>query len=168
MDSRINLRLLEPTDSLEELTRLINRAYAVPAALGVELEGATQGVDRTRQRIARGLCWVAHADDGKLVGTATVSAGWSDPACAYLSRPGLVCRYQLAVEPELHGAGVGHALRQETERWAKALDFTEMVGFTDESHSKQIRAALRDGATIVDRVTWPGDKHAHVVYAKPL
>lgn len=161
------IRMLDASDSIEELTLLVNRAYATLGDAGFKLEGVDQSVERTRQRVAQGACLVA-ALGGALVGTLTLRAGFENPVCPYLAQPNIVCRYQHAVAPEFQGRGIGHALMVESERWARELYFDEIVGYTAEGHAWKRAYWRRNGVVEVDRVQWPGDAFFSVVGAKRL
>lgn len=161
------IRMFDAADSIEALTSMINRAYATLDGNDFRLEGADQSVERTRQKIAQGACLVA-VRDGVLVGTLTVRTGFENPVCAYLARPNIVCRYQHAVAPEVRGRGIGHALMLESERWARELQFDEIVGYTAEGHAWKRAYWQRNGVVEVDRVQWPGDAFFSVVGAKRL
>ena len=167
MQKDISIRLLEKHDSLEELTTLIHRAYASIESAGFQLEAAAQSVERTRERIARGDCFVA-VTDAKLVGTLTVSAGFGTSACDYLKRPDIACFYQWGVDPSVQGFGVGAALWRVMENWTRELGFAELVGHTAKDHARQVAYLQRLGLAPVDEVRFPGDTYVSVVLAKSL
>jgi hypothetical protein len=67
----LTIRPLVADDSLEELTDLLHRAYAVHAAAGLRFTARDQTANVTRHRIDGAECWVA-AEDRRLIGTVTV------------------------------------------------------------------------------------------------
>jgi len=163
----IHIRELAPEDSLEELTSLINRAYARVAALGYRLAGTYQDVEQTRHRVARGACFVAVLDD-TLVGTVTICPGFPNETCAYLARPNLAYRFQFAVEERLQRHGIGGMLRKQASLWARNYGFTELGADTAEGYTEQINAMTKEGFIKVDRIRWPGDDFHSTVLACPL
>ena len=64
------IRLLNESDSLEELTELLHRAYRVLADLNLRYMATHQDVSVTRDRIKNGRCFVAELN-GRVVGTIT-------------------------------------------------------------------------------------------------
>ena len=164
---RVVIRRLQAADSIEQLTGLVNRAYSNLVDAAFRLEGANQSVERTKERIAQGVCLVAEAN-GRLVGTLSMRVGFANPVCRYLAKPNIVCRYQHAVDPAIQGKGIGHALMQESERWARELYFDEIVEYTAEQHSWKRAYWKRNGIVEVDRIQWPGDSFFCIVGAKHL
>ncbi|MBX9736091.1 MAG: hypothetical protein K2X32_04125, partial [Phycisphaerales bacterium] len=55
----LTLRRLRPTDSIEQLTELLHRAYAKQVAMGLHALASHQSPEVTRRRVSRGECFVA-------------------------------------------------------------------------------------------------------------
>jgi GNAT superfamily N-acetyltransferase len=163
----IQIRELHPEDSLEALTTLINRAYARVAAMGYRLAGTYQDIEHTRRRAARGVCFVAVLD-GVLVGTMSACPSFPNDTCAYLTRPELAYRFQFAVAEHLQGNGIGSALRQRVDMWAREYGFTEVGTDTAEGYAERLASMAKEGFVQVDRIRWPGDDFYSVVMARPL
>lgn len=163
----IQIRELCPSDSLEELTALINSAYARVAAMGYRLAGTYQNIEQTRRRAARGVCFVAVLD-GVLVGTMSACPGFANNTCAYLARPNLAYRFQFAVAEHLQQQGIGGFLRQQVDLWAREYGFTEIGSDTAEGYTERLRSMAKEGFVQVDRIRWPGDDFYSVVMARPL
>lgn len=113
--SDILIRPISPDDCLVDLTRLINAAYKKNLDMGFRFVATWQGPDITEQRIKDAHCLVAE-QDGKVVGTATIKQLKYEGAHPWYQRPGTWHLGQFAVEPELHGAGVGRALMDAVEK----------------------------------------------------
>ena len=80
------IRLLADTDSFEELTALLQRAYAPLAARGLRYMTASQDVATTRKRASKGECYVL-AVGATIVGSIVVVpplVRWSE--CAWYDR----------------------------------------------------------------------------------
>jgi len=167
MGLKLQIRPWADSDSIQALTGLINRAYATLRSFGIENEGATQSVQRTGERIARGGCLVALHDE-TLVGTLAFRVGFENSVCSYLAKPNILCLHQQAVEPRLQGCGIGHALMEAAEQWARELGFDEIVEFTAECHPSKRTYWRRNGIVEVDRIQWPGDAYFSIVGAKQL
>jgi len=66
----ITLRRIEASDSLEELTAMLQRAFSRLGRMGLNCTCVDQSVQVTRERIEKGDCYIA-ACAGRLVGTVT-------------------------------------------------------------------------------------------------
>ncbi|WP_420998331.1 GNAT family N-acetyltransferase [Cupriavidus sp. 30B13] len=163
----IQIRELTQDDSLEELTSLINRAYAPVAAMGYRLAGTYQDVEQTRRRVSRGTCFIAVLD-GVIVGTMSICPGFPNETCAYLARPNLAYRYQFAVAEELQGLGIGFMLRKQIEFFARDHGFTELGTDTAEGHTERLDSMTREGYVKVDRIQWPGEDFFSIVMVRQL
>ena len=168
------IRPLAPGDGLQALTALLHRAYASLGAMGLNYTAVDQTVETTRARVAGGHCFVAE-EGGAIVGTVTVNGphdvervpGARD--CAWYLRRDLAHLHQLGVEPAARGQGIGRALIEACERWARnegvfraiALD-TAMPA----THLRQRYAAL--GYAEVGDVQWAGKRYRTVIMVKPL
>src|SRR5664279_1788188 len=112
------IRPLEPGDSLEELTKLLHRAYAPLGKRGLNYTAADQSEATTAQRVAKGQCFVAVEASG-LVGTIVVDPTLPDSPCEYFARAGVASAHQFAVLPDCQGQGLGARLLRRAEAWAK-------------------------------------------------
>ncbi|GAA1225619.1 hypothetical protein GCM10009665_15090 [Kitasatospora nipponensis] len=83
---------------MEQLTRLLHRAYADHAAAGRAFFASYQSVQDTAYRLGRGECWVAFQGDA-MVATVTVAAPFAAPG-VYPAPAGAGSFWQLAVEPD--------------------------------------------------------------------
>lgn len=63
----VSIRLVNETDSFEDLTDLLHAAYARLAAMGLRYMATDQGVDVTRGRAQKAECYIALLE-GVLVG----------------------------------------------------------------------------------------------------
>jgi GNAT superfamily N-acetyltransferase len=163
----IVIRRLSPTDSLEEMTALLHRAYKRLADLGFNYTAVDQSVETTRERIEGCECFVATLR-GAIVGTVNLDLrGRDDPPwvagrndCAYAS--------QLAVEPALRKLGLGAKLMDVAEGRARNAGFAFCVGDTSEKAEYLLSFYTGRGYAIVDHVQWEGKSYRSAVLAKPL
>lgn len=122
-----DIRLLADTDSLDELTALLHRAYAPLAARGLRYMTATQDVATTRKRASKGECYVL-ADGTTLVGTIVVVpplVRWSESA--WYDRSGVSVLAQFGIEPSLQRRGLGSRLMDFVEQRAADLGANEIA-----------------------------------------
>ena len=164
----VRIRRLSADDSLEELTRLLRRAYAPLATLGFRFVATYQDEATTRQRVAEGECFVADVD-GRIVGTILLRPPTPSTRCAYYDRPGVASVHQFAVDPDLQGHGIGRKLLHAAESHARAIDATDLALDTAEGAHHLIAMYERWGYRVVDRTDWrPEVNYASVVMAKVL
>src|SRR5206468_11366060 len=65
----ITIRPLAPHDSIDELTALLHRSYAVLGVMGLNYTAVDQTPEVTRRRNAGGLCLVAVDPADRVIGT---------------------------------------------------------------------------------------------------
>ena len=161
------IRELCESDSLEELTSLLNRSYKVLADMGLKYMATHQDAEITRQRIEHGVCFVCEYK-GKLVGTITYYDPmhvWGTP---WMSRGLSGHLGQLGVEPELRGQGIGRALIDYAEDYARGAGVKEMNLDTAESATHLIEWYTRLGYRFIEYAQWSVTNYRSVVMAKRL
>ncbi len=168
----VEIRPLQPTDSFEEITALLHRAYAPLAARGMAYVATHQGADVTANRCSRGRTWVG-LDGGKIVATITLeSAPASVKATAggeHYDQPGVAKFQQFAVDPPLQGTGLGARLMDLVEAEAKAAGAKELALDTSVHAEGLITMYERRGYRFVGNIDWrPTTNYLSVVLSKGL
>lgn len=163
----VTLREFGDSDSLAELTALLNRAYKTLADMGLNYVATYQDEKITRSRIEHGTCVLAMVS-GRLVGTIT----YYDPLHVYgtpwMSR-GLASHVgQLGVEPEFRGKGIGSALMAYAEDLARSAGIKEMTLDTAEPATHLIEWYRRLGYRFIEHTHWGVTNYRSVVMAKRL
>lgn len=161
------LRRLADSDSLEDLTELLHRAYAPLLAAGMRFHASHQDVAITRERCAEGETWVA-ADGGRVVGTITYHAPGRSGGTPWYERPGVASFGQYAVEPALQGRGIGRALMDLVERRAREDGADEIACDTSERAAHLIEKYERRGYRFVEHAQWDVTNYRSVVLSKSL
>lgn len=115
-----DIRLIAETDSIDELTSLLHRAFASLAALGRRYRATYQDAATTRRRLAQGEGYVL-LEEGRIVGALVLT----DPlarttSCEWFDRPDVAVVSQFAVEPSHQGRGLGSRLMHSAENRARA------------------------------------------------
>ena len=162
------IRLLEPSDSISELTLLIRRAYKVLADLGFNYTGTYQNEAITQERIAEGECYVT-VEEGRIVGTITLCIPplhWGDSH--WFTRPGVFGLGQFAVEPELQGAGRGSRLMDFIEERARQLGAVELALSTSEGAVHLIQFYSKRGYRFVEHIHYEDKTYRSVILSKAL
>lgn len=162
------VRPLEPTDDLGELTELIHRAYAALGRLGLNYTGVDQDIEVTAERCADGEAWVVLDAEGALVGTATIT--FPDPydSCKFYRDLGQVALNQVAVHPDVQGLGVGRMLVEQLERRALDLGYRTIALDTAIPAHHLVEWYLRMGYEPIGEHQWEGKTYRSVVMRKVL
>jgi GNAT superfamily N-acetyltransferase len=163
----LTVRPISATDSIEELTQLLHRAYARLGAMGLNYTAVDQTSETTRRRIDGGQCYVAHWS-ARLAGTVVVQPTYATSECKYFTRPGVAAAHQFGVAPEFQGLGIGRALLLQCETWATEHGFLELAMDTAEQATHLIDLYGRLGYMHVGDVRWPGKVYRSVVLSKHL
>ncbi len=163
----LQIRLLGSDDSLHALTALLHRAYARLGAMGLNYTAVDQDEATTARRVAGGHCLVAHWQ-GRLAGTVLLQPTYARNDCDYFTRPGVAALHQFAVEPGLQGHGIGRALMEAGETWARAQGFQELALDTAEPATHLVALYRSLGYEPVGHVHWPGKVYRSVVMSKRL
>jgi GNAT superfamily N-acetyltransferase len=167
MRESVVIRPIEPSDSLQELTDLLHRAYASLGQMGLNYTAVDQPPETTARRISRGQCFVA-ADGTRLIGTIVVEPPNPDSPCEYFASEGVASAHQLAVAPENQRSGLGVALLERAEAWARDRGFRELAIDTAEP-AEHLRSFYgRRGYRHVGFVQWQGKVYRSVVLSKEL
>ena len=161
------IRALAPTDSFDELTALLHRAFAPLARMGLTCGCIAQSAATTALRAARGTCFVA-LQGRRIVGTLTVER--PDPAheLAWYRRPRTASAHQFGVEPGAQHRGLGTQLLDEAERWAGTQGYTELALDTPRRARHLVDWYRAHGFTPVDDVRHAGKTYRSVVLGKPI
>jgi len=163
----LNIRLLDESDSIPELTALLHRAYARLGSMGLNYTAVDQPPEVTAKRISGGCCFVATIEDA-LVGTIVVQPTYAQSQCEYFTRPGVAAAHQFAVDPDRQGLGIGRQLLLKAEEWAMGNGFLELAMDTAEQADHLIELYKGLGYHHVDWVQWTGKVYRSVVLSKSL
>jgi GNAT superfamily N-acetyltransferase len=165
----IAIRPIGPDDSIEELTALLHRSYAVLGDMGLNYTAVDQSAEVTRKRLAHGIGLAAVDAQGRIVGTVLFhSPERSDGGSPWLARPEVAHFGQLAVEPALQRRGIGARLMQAVEDKARAAGATELALDTAEPAKHLIDWYARRGYRFIEYAQWRGKRYRSVIMSKSL
>ncbi len=165
-DDVIDIRPLQKTDPLSEITGLLHKAYKVLADRGMRYVASHQTDEITKQRAAMGACYVAECR-GQLIATVTLCPPY-DSRNEWYRRPGCVHFQQFAVAPELQGRGLGSAMMDLVEELAGRWGAEEIALDTSEHADNLIDYYQSRGYSIVARQDWEETNYVSVVLSKKL
>jgi GNAT superfamily N-acetyltransferase len=161
-----SLRLLEATDSLDELTELLHRAYAPLAAAGFRYTATYQDVDTTRRRAAKGDCYLL-MEGPRIIGTITLIAPTTPYGdCEWYERSDVAVLTQFAVAPEYQRRGLGSELVRFGEVRAAELGALEVAVDTAEGARHLIDFYEKRGYREVGHAQWKQTNYRSVLLSK--
>ncbi len=163
----MEIRLLDKSDSLKELTDLVHAAYKQLADMGFRYMGTHQTVDDTARRAAKGECYIA-VDQGKMIATVTISLPENCGGCQWYDRPEVTSFNQFAVHPDYQKRGIGSKLMGIAEERAYALGADELALDTAEGAVHLRKIYEKRGYRVVDKADWEGTNYQSVVMSKNL
>jgi len=162
------VRMIADSDSLDDLTDLLHRAYAPLAAMGFRYLATHQDVATTRRRIAKGECFLMF-DGARVIGTIVVTPPSTPaPYCEWYDRPDVAVANQFAIEPEFQGQGFGSRLLNLAERRARELGAAELAVDTAEGAAHLIRFYDVRGYRHIGYAQWKQANYRSVILSKRL
>lgn len=167
MVNNIKIRLLTPDDSLEELTHLIHIAYRQLADMGFRYWGTHQSVQDTKDRIAKGECYVVEHSQ-TIIGTVVLNFSNNSSHHPWYDRPDVTSFHQFAVNPAFQGQGIGSMMMDTIENRAKELRVKELACDTAEHAFHLIHMYEKRGYRKVDEADWDGTNYRSVILSKSL
>src|SRR5215471_11060392 len=127
----ITIRRLAPTDSFDELTTLLHRAYRGQVEMGLRPLAGRQDAATTKRRCEHGETFVAVLNDGskkgRLVGVILFHEVEDAQGPPWFQNKHVDSFSQFAVDPEIQGRGVGQMLLDTAERRALECGSTELA-----------------------------------------
>jgi len=163
----ILIRPYQPSDPIPEITALLHRAYAKPAAQGVRFWASRQDDSVTESRLKSGTSFLA-IKDGKIVGTISVYGPNRDSGAEFYRRDDVNYFGQFGVDPTLQGTGLGKRLYQTVEDHCQKNNVRFLALDTCENATDLIAMYQRWGFKQVDRVKWEVVDFRSIIMAKDL
>lgn len=164
---QIKIRILQPDDSLEELTELLHRAYKQLADMGLKYLATYQPVETTAKRIKDGLCFVAELDK-RVVATITYYPPGVAHAATKLALPDCAWLGQMGVEPPLQKYGIGLKLLNYAEDYAKVNKVQKIGLDTSEQAEHLIDWYKKLGYRFDQYMQWDVTNYRSVILIKEL
>ena len=165
--NRYRIRPLDATDSLDELTSMLHRAFGRLGRMGLRCTSVDQPLDVTAHRTRRGECYVAIAE-GRIVGTMTLEPPAHASDCPWYRRPEVASLHQLAVDPSHQGLECGKALMAAAEQWARKRGYCELALDTPLDAAHLIGFYRSRGFRLVGEFHKPGKHYRSAIMSKAL
>jgi GNAT superfamily N-acetyltransferase len=157
----------EETDSVEELTDLLHRAYKKLADMGLNFIATFQSVEYTRNYFKKGECYILEANN-KLAGTVFYYTTIWDKAPDIYKSSDSVLIGKFAVEPELQNTGLGSKLMDFVESHAIKNNKKRVVLDTSEKALHLIDYYQKRGYEYIHHWQWPDVNYKSVILSKEL
>lgn len=163
----VEIRRIAESDSVEELTELLHRAYKILADMGFRFFATHQTPEQTQERIDSGECYVG-IHDGRVIGTVTFypPPRPESSGSEWYRRPDVSHFGQFAVEPSLQRSGVGSRLMDFVEDLARERGIAEIALDTAEGAHHLRDYYGRRGYRFIEYVQWDVTNYRSVVMSK--
>ena len=164
------IRPYQGSDSLEDITTLLNRAYQRLAQMGLKYVATWQGVDITERRVKEGQCFVAVTEDlgPRILGTIVYHDAQLTGGCPWYERPEVCSLHQFAVLPEYQSFGLGAALLDRVEQQARDDGAEEIALDTAEQAEHLIAYYKRRAYRHVGHADWKETNYRSVILSPRL
>lgn len=166
----IEVRFLNDSDSIAELTDLLHRAYKPLADAGMRYWATHQTEEQTKERITGGRCYVA-INDKRIIGTVTYKypVNWKDSSSSWYRRSDVAHFGQFAVDPTVQKQGIGSRLLTLIEEEAQAHGATELAFDTSENATQLIDFYRKRGYRFIEEIDHrPFVNYKSVIMSKSL
>jgi len=165
--SKIIIRPLSRSDSLDELTSLLHRSYKKLADKGWCYLATHQKVKTTKKRVRKSRCYVA-IFEGKIIGTICYRSPKVKAEHDYYKQPFVASFGQFAVDPEFQKIGLGSRLIDLVEKFA-IRDKAKEIGIdTAEEAIELIEYYKKRGYKFVTYAQWHMTNYRSVIMSKDL
>jgi len=156
-------------DSLEEITLLLHRAYAVLAEMGFNYVAATQSSLVTQERLNAGIAYTARINE-QIVGTITYysTTPKTPEEPDYYKRIEVAHFGQFAVLPEMQNLGIGNNLVELVESVALSEGKHEIACDTAEGATDLIEYYKRRGYRPIGYQQWGHACYRSILLSKSL
>jgi GNAT superfamily N-acetyltransferase len=164
----VTIRPLASHDSIDELTALLHRSYAVLGAMGLNYTAVDQTPEVTRSRIDGGLCLVAVGAADRVIGTVLFYPPEQTSGSPWFDRPEVAKCAQFGVDPPFQKQGIGARLAEAVEAEARAAGAKEIALDTAEPATHLIEWYARRGYRFIEYVKWRSKRYRSVILSKSL
>jgi GNAT superfamily N-acetyltransferase len=165
--SKIIIRPITSSDSLEELTTLLHKAYKKLADKGFRFHATHQDVNVTKQRVGNSECYVATLDN-TIVGTISYRSPSNKLQHDYYDQSFVAAFGQFAVDPQYQNSGLGSKLLEVAEKCAVRDKAKEIAFDTAEGAEELIAYYKKRNYQFVKYTQWEVTNYRSVIMAKKL
>ncbi|MGZ4049103.1 MAG: GNAT family N-acetyltransferase [Bacteroidia bacterium] len=165
--SKITIEPFSDENSIEELTKLLNKAYKKLSDQGFMYLASYQDSHITKNRIEKGQCFVAFFET-KLVATITYYSPAQTSGNDWYDQNFVASYGQFAVDPKFQKLGIGGRLIDLVEKLALSDNAKEITVDTAEGASELISYYSKRGYKFVGHTKWEKTNYRSVLLSKKL
>jgi ribosomal protein S18 acetylase RimI-like enzyme len=165
--SKIIIRPIAQTDSLDELTSLLHRAYKKLADKGFRFHATHQDVETTRKRVNNSECYIGTFDN-KIIATIAYRSPKVKINHEWYDQPFVASFGQFAVDPQFQAVGIGSKLLDKVEKLAIRDKAEELSFDTAEGAVDLIDYYKKRGYQFVTYTQWEVTNYRSVIMTKKL
>ncbi len=170
--SEVTVRRLLPSDSMDELTTLLHRAYRGQVEMGLAPLAGRQDAETTRKRTSNGECYLAiQSMPGareRIVGTILFHEVEDAKGPPWFQRKDVDSFSQFGVDPDIQGRGIGQMLLDMVEKRASECGARELGLSMAEPDTRLMQFYLRRGYRFVEHWQWPYTNYRSAILSKTL
>lgn len=163
----MEINLFSNSDSILELTSLLNTAYKKWEEKGFQYLASHQPPEITQERIRQGKCYIVKRD-AAIVATITYYPPGTKTGHPTYEQPGVSTYGQLAVLSALQKQGIASLLIDFIENLAIRDGASRMIIDTAEDNLELIKFYIKKEYAIVGRTSWPTTNYRSVFMEKKL
>ena len=163
----LEIRPLNETDDIGELTQLLHLSYKKLADEGFRFLATHQDVETTKERIKKGQCYVA-ISESKIIGTMTYYSPSNTSGNEWYDQASVATYGQFAVSPEFQKLGIGGYLISIAEKTAKFDKAEEITIDTAEGATELIEYYKKRGYRFVGFAQWEMTNYRSVLLSKKI
>lgn len=165
----IVIRLINDTDSFEDLTSLLHRSYGVLKNQGMNYVAATQSVEVTQKRIRKSFETYVALHKGELIGTISLYKNKSNDNHTWYDNDFVMKVGQFAVDPRFQSIGLGSQMLATVEAKARSINgVNELALDTSENASKLLAYYRKRGYRDIQLVDWSMVNYKSIILSKKL
>lgn len=165
--SQLIIREITPGDSIDDLTALLHRGYRQLADSGLKYLATHQPPEVTAKRIQKGVCFVAEYDK-KIISTLCYYHPNKFDAFKITGIADTAWLSQFTVEPSMQKQGVGLAMMNHAEQFARDHRVKQVGLDTAEQATHLIDWYKTLGYKFVQYVDWDITNYRSVALVKSL
>lgn len=168
-NKQVKFRLYSETDSIAELTEMLNRAYKFLADMGLNYTAATQDQSITLDRVKKAYKCYVGIYNNRIISTIALRQPKPSSGCNWYNQKFVAKFGQFAVLPEFQKYGVGSKMMDIVEEQARDIqNVRELALDTAESAYHLINYYKKRGYRYKETVSWRGKSYNSVILSKLL
>lgn len=165
----VEFRWIQSSDSMDQLTEVLNSAYQGLVDLGLNYLAATQAPSMTRKRVTKAHKCLLGLCNGQIMATLSLYDYKPSDKSEWYNKSNVAKIGQFAVLPKYQGLGIGDMMMDIIENQARLLNGIEELALdTAEGAEHLIRYYKSRDYRIVEVIDWDITNYKSVVMTKSL